>query len=78
MIFARFVVVSWDAWLRDSDFRGSVLEVFDLDGNPVIRYHMDGIAPSNFVVDEETFILYGLHYNFTPEDHLLVYRLKGL
>jgi len=62
----------------DPDFRGSVLEVFDLNGNPVIRYHMDGLAPSLFTVDEETFTLYGFHHNFEPEDHLLVYRLKGL
>jgi len=77
-LYAMFRGASWDEYLSDPDFRGSVLEVFDLDGNPVIRYHFDGLAPSHFVVDEETFTLYGFHQNFGPEDHLLVYRLKGL
>ncbi|MCL2561812.1 MAG: TolB-like 6-bladed beta-propeller domain-containing protein [Rikenellaceae bacterium] len=77
-LYAMYRGVSGGKYGGDPDFRGSVLEVFDLDGNPVIRYRMDGIAPIHFVVDEETFTLYGIHHNFEPEDHLLVYRLKGL
>ena len=56
----------------------SLLEVFDLDGNPVARYHLDGVTPDNFVVDENTFTLYGVIYNREPEDCLPVYKLKGL
>jgi hypothetical protein len=54
------------------------LEVFDLDGNPVIRYHLDGRRPVYFAVDEETFTLYGTGDDGDPEDYLLVYKLKGL
>ena len=57
---------------------GVFLEVFDLDGNPVIRYRLEGLSPVHFVVDEETFTLYGEREDAAPEDHLLVYRLKGL
>ncbi|MCL2561810.1 MAG: TolB-like 6-bladed beta-propeller domain-containing protein [Rikenellaceae bacterium] len=77
-LYALFLGASWEKYGNDPDFRGSILEVFDLNGNPVIRYRMDGIAPGHFVVDEQTFTLYGFHRNFGPEDHLLVYRLKGL
>ena len=63
---------------NDPFFRGTILEVFDLDGNPIVKYHLDGLAPNFFVVDEETFILYGGRYDGEPVDHLLVYKLKGL
>ena len=63
---------------RDLSFRGSILEVFDLDGNPVIKYHFDHTSPDFFVVDEQTFTLYGGRYDGEPEDCLLVYKLKGL
>ena len=59
-------------------FRKSTLEVFDLDGNPVIKYHLDGIAPDSFIVDEKTFTLYGMRFDGEPEDYLLMYKLKGL
>jgi len=60
-------------------FHRTSLEVFDLDGNPVARYYLDGITPDNFVVDEETFTLYGVLYdNAEFVDCLPVYRLKGL
>lgn len=57
---------------------GTYLEVFDLDGNPVIRYHLAGRRPVYFAVDEETFTLYGAGENGDPEDNLLVYQLIGL
>ena len=63
---------------KDMSCHGTYLEVFDLDGNPVARYQLDGIGPINFVVDEETFTLYGAGEDGYPEDYLLVYKLKGL
>jgi hypothetical protein len=63
---------------KDLSYRGTVLEVFDLDGNPVVKYHLDGLAPNFFVVDEATFTLYGGRNDGEPVDHLLVYQLKGL
>jgi len=59
-------------------YRGGILEVYDLDGSPVARYHFDGIKPGNFVVDEETFVLYGTGGSSGVIDNLLVYKLKGL
>lgn len=56
----------------------TTLEVFDMDGNPVIQYHFEGLSPDFFVVDEETFTLYGGRYDGEPIDHLLMYRLTLL
>lgn len=58
--------------------RVTYLEVYDLDGNPVVRYRLKGKFPVYFAVDEETFTLYGPETYDDPEDHLLVYELKGL
>ena len=77
-LYALFSGATWDDILRNPSFRGSVLEVFDMNGNPIIKYHLDGLAPNFFVVDEDTFTLYGGRSDGEPEDHLLVYRLKGL
>ena len=54
----------------------NVLEVYDLNGNPICRFSFDDIAPSKFVVDEVQNVLLG-HRNAYP-DSLLVYRLRGL
>ena len=63
----------------EPSFRKAVLEVFDLDGNPVIRYRLDGLCPLSFAIDEETFTLYGFRPDGEPdEDCLLMYQLKGL
>ena len=63
----------------DLSFRKAVLEVFDLDGNPVISYLLDGLLPFSFAVDEETFTFYGYRSDGEPdEDCLLMYQLKGL
>jgi len=75
--YALFRGAIWDDY-KETSFCKSVLEVFDLDGNPIIKYHLDGIAPTAFVVDEKTFTLYGRRDDNEPEDYLLVYRLKGL
>ena len=76
-LYALFMGVPWKDGINLS-FRESILEVFDLDGNPVIKYRLDGLPPTSFVVDEEIFTLYGCREDGEPEDHLLVYKLKGL
>ena len=75
--YVLFLGVSWKEH-RDMSGRGTFLEVFDLDGNPVAGYQLEGIGPVNFAVDEETFTLYGAGEDGQPEDYLLVYKLKGL
>ena len=76
-LYVLFVGTSWREY-RDISFRNTFLEVFDLDGNPVVRYRLNGIRPTYFAVDEENFTLYGVGDNCEPEDYLLVYQLKGL
>lgn len=68
---------SWKKY-RQNTTHNTYLEVFDLDGNPVARYFLDGKSPVYFAVDETTFTLYGTIDDGMPEDNLLVYRLKGL
>jgi len=75
--YALFVGTPWTEW-EDPSFRRGILKVFDLDGNPIIKYHLDGLMPTTFVVDEETFTLYGFRFDGEPEDYLIVYRLIGL
>ena len=76
-LYVLFFGTTWREQ-RETTFRNTFLEVFDLDGNPVIRYRLDGIGPAYFAVDEETFTLYGAGEDGYPEDCLLVYKLKGL
>lgn len=76
-LYALFFGMSWNE-NRAKDSFGTILEVFDLDGNPVIRYYLKGKRPVYFAVDEETFTLYGTIEDGDPEDNLLMYRLKGL
>jgi hypothetical protein len=76
-LYALFLGTSWNEHRADS-LRGTFLEVFDLEGNPVVRYNLDGIGPVNYVVDEETFTLYGTGVDGDPEDYLVVYKLNGL
>ena len=76
-LYVLFFGTSWRE-NRANSTRRTFLEVFDLDGNPVVRYHLDGRRPVYFAVDEETFTLYGAGEDGDPEDHLLVYKLKGL
>jgi len=75
--YVLFLGVSWKEH-RNMSCRGTTLEVFDLEGNPVVRYQLEGIGPVNFTVDEETFTLYGTGEDGQPEDYLLVYKLNGL
>ena len=76
-LYALFLGTEGEIY-ADLSFRDAILEVFDLDGNPVIRYRLDGLFPSRFVVDENTFTLYGCRFDGQPEDYLLIYKLKGL
>ena len=64
--------------LRNGSSHTFFLEVYDLEGNPVARYLLDGIRPVYFAVDEKTFTLYGAGDDGNPEDYLLMYKLKGL
>jgi hypothetical protein len=76
-LYALFFGTSWNEY-RSRSTHGTFLEVYDLDGNPVARYHLEGRRPVYFAVDEETFTLYGTGEDGDPEDHLLVYKLNGL
>jgi len=76
-LYVLFFGTSWKEQ-KMSSFRRTFLEVFDLDGNPIIRYRLDGIRPVYFAVNEEDFTLYGAGVDGEPEDYLLVYKLKGL
>ena len=76
-LYAIFFGISWNEHRAQSTV-GTYLEVFDLDGNPVARYHLNGRRPTGFVVDEETFTLYGAGEGGDPEGNLLVYKLNGL
>lgn len=76
-LYVIFLGTSWKEY-RANGTSGTILEVFDLDGNPVARYHLDGKCPGHFAVDEDTFTLYGAAEDGEPEDHLLMYKLKKL
>ena len=76
-LYALFLGTSWDEH-REKSFHGAFLEVFDLNGNPVAKYYLEGISPAYFAVDENTSTLYGKGVDGDPEDYLLVYKLKGL
>ena len=53
-----------------------VLEVYELDGQPICRFRFDDVSPAVFVVDEEQNRLIG--YRGAYYDSLLVYQLQGL
>ena len=53
-----------------------ILEVYDLDGQPVCRYSFTDVAPSVFVVDEQQNRLLG--HRASCADSLLVFQLQGL
>ena len=76
-LYALFLGMTWNQHDANSSC-GTCLEVYDLDGNPIIKYLLKGRRPVYFAVDEDTFTLYGAGYKGDPEDNLLVYKLKGL
>ena len=75
-LYAVFMGCTYNE-LEARERKGMHLEVFDMDGNPVARYELQGERPRYFAVDEETFTLYS-PLNGLPEDHLLIYKLEGL
>ena len=76
-LYVIFMGCTYDELLA-RDEKGAFIEVFDLEGNPIARYEMQGMRPSFIAVDEENFILYGTGWKGEPEDHLLMYKLEGL
>ena len=75
-LYALFMGCTYNE-LEAREGKGVHLEVFDMDGNPIARYELQGERPRYFVVDEETFTLYSPMKGL-PEDHLLMYKLEGL
>lgn len=57
---------------EDDNFLGRTLEVYDYEGNPIIKYTFD-IIPFYFVVDEENGYIYATNAHY--EDYLLRYKL---
>ena len=53
-------------------YSGQSLEVYDYEGNPIIKYTFD-IIPFQFVVDEDNGYIYAHNGNY--EDYLLRYKL---
>ena len=76
-LYVSCIGTSWNEYYKRNTY-GSIIEVYDLDGNPVARYTLNGRQPIYFAVDEETYTLYGPGPDANPEDNLLVYQLKGL
>ncbi|MDR0725786.1 MAG: TolB-like 6-bladed beta-propeller domain-containing protein [Prevotellaceae bacterium] len=52
-----------------------IIEVFDYDGNPVVKYIFEDIAPQIFTVDEINHYIYGYSYN--NQDYLLRYAISS-
>lgn len=75
--YVTYLGQSWKAY-QEKGKVGTILEVFDLDGNLIAKYTFEGKSPTFFAVDEETFTLYGTTDDGDPEDCLLVYKLDGL
>ena len=76
-LYARFSGVSTREY-EANDYKGQVLEVFDLKGTPVCCYTFSEAFPQAFAVDERTFTLYGYWSDSGLEDSISVYRLPGL
>ncbi|MFR6381803.1 MAG: hypothetical protein ACLUOS_06090 [Odoribacter splanchnicus] len=44
---------------KDAKENSDILESFDYDGNPVIKYKFNDLSPDIFYVDDEAAVLYG-------------------
>lgn len=73
--YALFLGKTLEEYRHSSE---AFLEVYDLDGNPVVRYCLKNSILTYFSVDEESFVLYGFDVNKKYTDKLLIYNLKGL
>jgi hypothetical protein len=77
-LYVKYFGKSVNEYQSNPSAHRTFLEVFDLEGNPVVRYRLGGMSTHHFVVDEETFTLYGATHDDTVEDALVVYQLIGL
>ena len=57
---------------KDRTVNGDIIEVFDYNGNPVVKYVFN-ICPRVFTIDEANNMLYG--YSFHYQDYLIKCRL---
>ena len=53
---------------KERTINSDVIEVFDYDGNPVVKYTFE-ICPQYFTIDESNNVLYGFSFDF--EDYIL-------
>ena len=60
---------------KDRTVNNDVIEVFDYEGNPIVRYTFN-ITPQIFVIDENNKMLYGFSYFY--QDYLLRCNLPHL
>lgn len=63
-----------DAGNKDAKENSDILESFDYDGNPVIKYKFNDLSPDIFYVDDEAAVLYG--YKSAYPDLMLKYELE--
>ena len=59
---------------KDAKENSDILESFDYDGNPVIKYKFNDLSPDIFYVDDEAAVLYG--YKSAYPDLMLKYELE--
>ena len=72
----KYFYALYDGNQRESESGGKssrFLEVYDYDGNPIMKYSFD-IHPNLFVVDERNSNIYG--FNDEYQDYLLRYNMK--
>ena len=67
-----FYVMSAGPKDKNNSYPSRSIEVYDYDGNAIVRYTFDE-APSPFVVDEVQGIIYG--YDYQQPDYWLVYKM---
>jgi hypothetical protein len=60
---------------KNVPLNNDIIEVFDYDGNPVVKYIFDDITPQIFTVDEINHYIYGYSYN--SQDYLLRYAIPS-
>ena len=65
--------------LHEKNYEGLALEIFDMEGTPICRYTFNGCPPKEFVVDENTFTLYGYAEDSESlTDSITVYSMPEL